>query len=152
MKALALWTATASVGNPDIDRQHRSIFLLWQKAYGLLDATPRDAHCIHEALNGVIASMRECFAAEEKILTRNGCTFQTMHAAEHSAFGERLTSLIYGPTVDKEELLLVWTDWAYVHVADMDVLCRCCLEPSSAEGVCKRESLTARLKAAAGLA
>ena len=143
MRELAGWSESVSVGNLDIDRQHKNLFRLGQVALNLLGDEAIVSKRADEVLNDIVEAMRQCFASEEKLLARNSCPFLKQHAAEHMVFNEQLTRIIYQSARDADELHKVLRDWTSRHVPEIDELCRDCgvdifRSPINTVRVCKR--------------
>jgi hemerythrin len=92
------WSPELSVGNPQIDAQHRQLVVLGQQAMELLDAPQAGAVRFHQLLNDITDAVRRHFETEEAVLRSNNCPQLDAHRALHDQYLERLTELLFEGT------------------------------------------------------
>jgi len=127
MRELTIWTEMASVGNREIDEQHKNLFRLGRETLRILEEHAHDVERAHEVLNDIAEALGQHFDFEEKLLARNACPLLERHVAEHNAYRMRLYKNLNQTAavgIDKDGLLAVMRDWISKHVPNMDVLCK----------------------------
>ena len=86
MNSIPYWNDAYSVGNDLLDGQHRKLLQISGRAFEVLAAPSVRGADFHALLNDFAETQREHFAAEEKILSRNGYPDLAKHIAEHDAY------------------------------------------------------------------
>ena len=103
----AQWDNSFSVGNEQLDEQHRQAFDMLQSAMRVLrDSAPSLSH-FHGYLEYFLSFLELHFATEEAILARNSCPSLVAHKLEHDSMLEALRELrlaAIGGTVDNARL------------------------------------------------
>ena len=97
MENIPVWDPSLSVGNAELDEQHKLLLSLNQRATDLL-TNKAGTHVRREfrhVLNEIVDLAEVHFAAEERILALNGCPNLAEHKTEHYQFIELLAELIY---------------------------------------------------------
>ena len=120
----AQWDNSFSVGNEQLDEQHRQAFDMLQSAMRVLrDSAPSLSH-FHGYLEYFLSFLELHFATEEAILARNSCPSLVAHKLEHDSMLEALRELrlaAIGGTVDNARLLEFMSDLVGRHVPEVDV-------------------------------
>ncbi|MEN9903557.1 MAG: hypothetical protein RLZZ555_122 [Pseudomonadota bacterium] len=127
------WSSKLSVGNPQIDAQHRQLIVLGQQVLELLGASQPDARRFHQLLNDVTDAVRRHFETEEAVLQANHCPLLAEHRALHDQYTEDLTGLLYDGTngvVHEEELARLIHDLVTVHLLEKDLPLKAYLKPT----------------------
>ena len=129
METLPVWDPSMSVGNAELDEQHKLLLALNQRAADLLN-DKAGAHIRREfrhLLNEIVDLAEVHFAAEERILALNGCPNLAEHKAEHYQFIELLAELIYQSMLKElknKRLARLLSDYIEHHLRETDMSCR----------------------------
>lgn len=125
MAELIPWSDRLSVGNPDMDEQHKQLI----KLINVLSAAKlqsKDAEYIEKILNELLNYANYHFVAEEALLTRNGCPHVNDHKREHEEFRSWMarSRLRLGDPKSKREvssqLLNYLKNWLTSHILTSD--------------------------------
>lgn len=121
------WRPDLSVGNHDMDDHHQRIHFLCRCLLVILNESPiRKSNCIG-ALGALIPLVEEHYAAEEKILEKNGYPHLAAHASEHRHYVEKLGKFLRDAEracLDTEELRGFLYTWSTHHFFEMDLSAR----------------------------
>ena len=123
MSEKLVWDSKMSVGNKDIDDQHKHILLLFQQAVKSLDNPNSFRHEFHIFINEIVDLVRKHFEEEEIILEKNHSPTLYDHKEEHEKFRERLTKILYDAMqrkLDKDGLESLLSDWLN-HIIQADI-------------------------------
>lgn len=118
------WHAGLSVGNRELDQQHRELLGLCEAAATLLAADACVSEDFHRVLNDIMELLIRHFVTEECILAANGCPELAAHMLEHRASMERLTDLLckgFRTRIDTPALLSGIGEWLNEHIAVSDI-------------------------------
>lgn len=129
MLPVPVWGPNLSVGNDEIDEQHRKLLALGERAVALLDPesgsyAPAEFHSV---LEQIVEQAEKHFATEEDVLTRRGCPNLVAHKAEHDGYIEMLADLVHQEmqdTQDKIGVLALLTEYLHRHLLETDMACR----------------------------
>ena len=124
MQSIPAWDPSLSVGNVEIDEQHKKLLLLAQQVVQLLNAPfPASTQQFHSLLNDVVDLVWKNVATEEKLLARNGYPDLAAHIAEHEAYLESIAEILYRTTqwnVDIAALAQILTEYTNHHLLETD--------------------------------
>jgi hemerythrin-like metal-binding protein len=119
MGVLFIWKDTYSVGNAEIDGQHRQIFTLAN-----LVSADLDTKGINAAIMALFRYVREHFTAEEKMMKEIGYPETSSHRDLHEALITRLSELATHSFQNGEALTefrqFVYT-WVIDHILNQDM-------------------------------
>ena len=129
METLPDWDPSLSVGNAELDEQHRLLLALNQRAADLLNdrAGNHIRREFRHLLNQIIDLAEVHFAAEERILALNGCPTLAEHKAEHYQFIELLAELIHQSMLKdlkSKRIAKLLSDYIDHHLRETDMGCR----------------------------
>jgi len=119
------WSDDLTVGHPEIDAQHRSLFAQFA---ALLEACDRQrgTEQLRELFGFLDGYVAQHFHAEQELMSRHGYPQAEQHAAEHRAFTERLAGLKRELAGGAPELaVLIRTNkaliyWLTEHIREVD--------------------------------
>jgi hemerythrin len=123
-----------SVGNPELDRQHRKLHELARQAIELVEGDCDLRENFHRILNDITDLAFQHFAAEEETLARNGCPTLREHKAEHDDYLEQLTRVLYRGSTgdeDRQALAQLMRDFTEHHLRETDLESKAYLRPPS---------------------
>jgi hemerythrin len=129
METIPLWDASMSVGNAEIDEQHRQLLALNQRAAELI-ANTHGTHTrkeIRRVLNDIVDLVETHFAIEERMLSQNGCPNLAEHKAEHYRYIELLADLIHASMLKdlkSKKVASLLGEYIQHHLQEMDLGCR----------------------------
>jgi hemerythrin-like metal-binding protein len=129
METIPLWDASMSVGNAEIDEQHRQLLALNQRAAELI-ANSHGTHTrkeIRRVLNDIVDLVETHLATEERMLSLNGCPTLAEHKAEHSHIIELLADLIHESMLKdlkSKKVASLLADYIQHHFQETDMRCR----------------------------
>ena len=91
MRSMSLfqWSETYSVGNAEIDAQHKKLFQLAEDLYTAMTAG-KGKQILSQTLNSLISYTKGHFASEERLMQRYNYPEYPAHKAEH----EKLTAQV----------------------------------------------------------
>lgn len=119
------WSASLSVGNFDIDDQHKKLISLCARAAECASATSHEAlKEFHDILNDLAALTDKHFADEEDLLIRNGSPNLEPHRAEHNFYRELVVNLLVNGMaglLDRAKLYEVANEYLIKHMLQMDL-------------------------------
>ena len=124
MPALPSWDPSQSVGNPELDRQHQRLLELAAQAIQLAESGSPMRETFHRVLNDITDMAFQHFAAEEDLLARNGCPTLAEHKAEHDAYLEQLTRVLYQGSTgvdDRLALAQLMREFTSHHLRETDL-------------------------------
>lgn len=124
MKAMMSWSETLSLGDPEIDEQHRTLFALLNGLYNsLLDGSARQRQSL--LFSDLTAYTRLHFQNEERYFEQFGYPELEAHARAHKELTDRLSVFRRryeaGEADLTLELLRFLGDWIIGHVMQMDM-------------------------------
>ena len=133
MLNLPTWEPSMSVGNNELDEQHARLLALAHRAAELEYLA--DSSAVRQQIVGVLSDIgdlaREHYAAEERILARNGFPDLVSHQSQHQAHLEVLTQLLHEVRrqgVYRAGFTRGVTDYVYYHVIRADMGCKAFLK------------------------
>ena len=124
MLQLPEWDPSLSVGNLEIDEQHKKLIDICHQTVAYLANSSPDAEQFHKFLNDFVDFTRIHFKTEERLLARNGCPTLDEHRAEHNTYLEMLTELLFEGTrqhLDNLGLANIMTSWVGTHLVSTDL-------------------------------
>lgn len=129
METLPAWDPSLSVGNAELDEQHKLLLALNQRAADLLNdkAGNHIRREFRHLLNEIIDLAEIHFTAEERILALNGCPNLAEHKAEHDQFIELLAELIHQSMLKDlktKSIAKLLADYIDHHFRETDMGCR----------------------------
>lgn len=86
MRYIPQWNPSLSVGNHQLDEQHKKLLKICGKALKHHGDSRCDSSDFHEWLNDLIEWMHHNFPLEEEVLQRNACPNFVAHKAEHDTY------------------------------------------------------------------
>ncbi len=121
--SLITWTDALSVGNEEIDSQHKKLVQLINGLHGHMIAG--DAHDIlGKVLDRMIEYTAFHFATEEGLMARAGYPASAAHKEEHRKLVAKATDLrarfLAGKTAITMETMAFLRDWLQHHIAESD--------------------------------
>ena len=124
MKAMMSWSETMSLGDPEIDEQHRTLIGLLNGLYeALLEGTARSRLTL--LLSDLLAYTRLHFQNEERYFELFGYSELEDHARAHHVLTDRLSELRERHERGEEDLsidvLLFLGNWILEHVMQVDM-------------------------------
>jgi len=118
------WHSGYSVGNARLDKQHRKLLALCNKAADCLeDDSAGGREQFHLILNDLCIYVEEHFHTEQTLLARHRYPGLTGHQAEHEEYQAKLVGLLYSAgcgMIDKEDLRRYLSDWWIHHILESD--------------------------------
>ena len=133
MPELSTWDPGQSVGNPELDRQHQRLLELAVQAIQLAESGSPMRETFHRVLNDITDMAFQHFAAEEDLMARNGCPTLAAHKAEHDAYLEQLTRVLYQGSTgvdDRRALAQLMREFTSHHLRETDLETRRYLHPA----------------------
>ncbi len=123
MKAMMSWSDMLSVGEPEIDEQHRSLIRLLNEAYeAMLDQCPRET--TGRLLEDLDAYTRLHFRYEERYFGQFDESMRDSHLRAHAALERRLAALRGRHAAGEPNVILhvvtFMRDWILNHVMKTD--------------------------------
>ena len=124
MKAMMSWSDTLSLGDPEIDEQHRTLIGLLNGLYdALLDGSARQR--LDLLISDLTAYTRLHFQNEERYFEQFGYPELEVHARAHKELTDRLSAFRERHERGEEdltiEMLRFLGDWVIGHVMQMDM-------------------------------
>jgi hemerythrin len=132
MPALPSWDPGQSVGNPELDRQHQRLYELAAQAIALAEGGSELRETFHRILNDITDLSFLHFAAEEEVLAHHGCPTLEQHKAEHDAYLEQLTRVLYQGSTgvdDRLALARLMRDFTQHHLGETDLESKAYMRP-----------------------
>ena len=118
------WHSAYSVGNASLDKQHKKLLSLCNKAADCLeDDDTKGREQFHLILNDLCGYVEEHFRTEEALLVKHRYPGLTGHQAEHEVYQAKLVGLLYSAgcgMIDKEDLRRYLSDWWIHHILESD--------------------------------
>ena len=118
------WHTDLSVGEAELDRDHRSIFQLVDRVQSAADAELDDS-LVEYALDRLVDYTDSHFAREEAYMRRIGYPYVLRHQSKHRAMIEHLGLLQSRFDQDDErvgeDLVVFLNDWWYLHILQEDM-------------------------------
>ena len=119
------WKNSYSVGNDQIDRQHRKLLMLCNQCEALLGSNDSDAISqLHLLLNDLSEYVLRHFDYEEKLLQQSGYSKLQEHIAEHGKYWEHLANILMKASSgldEREDVLRLVQDWWLHHILEVDM-------------------------------
>jgi hemerythrin len=132
------WKAEYSVGNPEIDLQHRQIFRMAGELHAAM-VNSRGNDVVEVLLDKVVAYTRRHFASEERLMKESEYPGYEKHQADHAKlavqigeFQERIKDQKVAVVV---EMIRFLRDWLDHHIYGADMLLGIYLRSRLATGV-----------------
>lgn len=123
MDTAFLWNEKYSVKVEAMDGQHKKLFEIIHELYTAMRAG-QDKDVAGEVLNRLINYTVEHFAAEEKMMKKNGYPGLAAHQAEHKALTEKVKAFKKdfdsGKGVITLELMTFLQNWLTNHIQSVD--------------------------------
>jgi hemerythrin len=124
--ALFAWSDDFSVGEPEIDRQHQTLFSLINNLHSAMLAGG-GAEKANEVLASLVQYTNEHFSAEEELMRRVRYPELTLHKAVHDAFSRKVEGLLQrqrqgGKSLVTIEVMNMLKDWLTAHIKGIDHL------------------------------
>lgn len=88
------WTPACSVGNTELDAQHRKMLEICNKIGSHLNDSP-ESSVFHELLNELVVVTNQHLTSEENIFLKNSYPDFPAHKAEHDKQREETTELLW---------------------------------------------------------
>ncbi len=102
------WQPIYSVGNYELDNQHKKILSLCRQSIDGIDENSREGIIsFHLILNDLVEYADRHFKTEEALLAASGYPLSVQHIEEHLEYRRKLTELLIDATcgrVDKDSL------------------------------------------------
>lgn len=112
------WCESYRTGNPVLDEQHLTIFLLFNDVMRAIE-TRASQHMIADTIDSLIYFIRKHFAWEERMMASAGCAEAAAHAAGHARF-DAVAQALYqclGPSDGGETFAGFAREWILDHMA-----------------------------------
>lgn len=120
-----LWKESYSVGNATLDEQHKILLKLCNLiSLCEQDNSPESLKSFHLILNDLADYADTHFRTEEELLIQANYRWVAEHIAEHLAYSEKLTEILYAATVgviDKSGLARYLEKWWVDHILGSDM-------------------------------
>jgi len=116
------WDASLNLGDAMIDRQHKTLMNLINRAHEASQATDQDAE-ITECLTGMYLYAKEHFFDEEGLMERLGYPDRNAHKTMHKFFVDKTHALTDGHlegSLEMGELIRFLGTWFRQHIAVED--------------------------------
>lgn len=121
--SLFQWNEAYSVGDVEIDSQHRMLFQYADKLHAAMSAG-KAKDILSQTLSDLIAYTKRHFAAEEKLMLTHQYPAYPQHKAEHDALTQKVVQLqndyAAGRVTLTVELLHFLKDWLRHHIGEID--------------------------------
>jgi hemerythrin-like metal-binding protein len=122
-RAILPWSKLYSVGVEQIDQQHRVLVGLLNRL-GASAGEGANRETVAETLAGLVAYVREHFAAEERLMREHGYPDADAHIAAHARLAERVEAMVarhhQGATPALNELTIFLRQWLISHILQTD--------------------------------
>jgi len=119
------WQPRYSVGNYELDNQHKKILSLCRQSIDGIDDNSREGIVsFHLILNDLAEYADRHFKTEEALLAASGYPLSAQHIEEHLEYRCKLTELLFDATsgrVDKDSLQRYLAEWWYQHILTSDM-------------------------------
>ena len=129
MPIFPTWDPSLSVGNDELDEQHRKLLDLIRKVLWLAvienDSSVRQRFV--RIINEIVHLALNHFECEEKTLAINGFQGLEKHKTEHDKYLNMLAELLYGAThghLDLKAMVALIAEDLYDHLLTTDMECR----------------------------
>ncbi|WP_179953173.1 bacteriohemerythrin [Desulfobotulus mexicanus] len=116
------WQADYTIGDPEIDAQHRMLFELANKLFNIMNPKQNFAE-LKATLHSLFDYIEVHFAAEEQMMEEWNYPELTNHKAMHEGIRKDMTRLLKeAKDLDKlkKDLDFLMTHWVVVHIRDED--------------------------------
>ena len=120
--ALIDWDERLTLGDPMIDREHKTFVALINKVHEISLSPDRDVE-IMRALSAMYLYAKEHFFDEEALMERVGYADRLHHAELHRAFvtkTQALTDACLDGSLKYAELMTFLVDWLRHHIREED--------------------------------
>lgn len=125
MPTTPAWSESLRVGNPTIDKQHRQLIALCNRAAACVSTNTAEGRSeFHLILNELSDLINSHFSHEEALLERNHSPNLAAHKAEHLRYQEKIADLLFEGAegrLDKATLHSVAQDYLIKHMLEMDL-------------------------------
>lgn len=122
-----IWTDEFSVGNEDVDAQHRQLLAMVNRIL-TYPAAGDAGETISELLNAMTRYAAEHFSLEEQLMRERGYPGLEAHRAEHLAFRKKTVGFCLGLMAGHGEIAgemqQFLCDWWRSHILRVDRQCR----------------------------
>jgi len=117
------WTSDMEIGHPDIDEQHKRMFLLAKEVVEpLINATEHGPGATQ--LQALIEFTQEHFAFEEELMRSAGYPEADRHAKYHASLLKELVTYCFkvqrGENTNPAGLMAFLGDWLVLHIDSAD--------------------------------
>jgi len=121
--SLFQWNDSFSVGNAEIDDQHKKLFQLADQFHDAM-AHGKGKQALQETLQELIDYTKHHFACEEKLMQKTAYPQYKEHKAEHDLLTSKVTKFRDDLAGDKVvvtiDVLEFLRGWLASHIGDMD--------------------------------
>jgi hemerythrin len=119
------WKPEYSVGNEEMDKQHKRIFDICRRVHDLpLVNTAQSISTAHELLDEAAQFARTHFHSEEYLLRKFNYVDLKNHLEEHRQFEETLSNLLFDAIdgkISAREFSLFLSNWLKDHIIETDM-------------------------------
>jgi len=121
--SLFQWNDNFSVGNGEIDGQHKKLFQLADRFHSAM-ASGQGKQILQQTLNDLIDYTKHHFASEEKVMLKSSYPEYARHKAEHDALTHKVLQFRDEVAADRVvvtiDVLHFLKDWLVNHIGQMD--------------------------------
>jgi hemerythrin len=117
------WNDTLTVGNREIDRQHKTLFELADRFHAAM-AGDEGKQILQQTLADLIDYTRHHFAAEESLMQKSSYPEYRLHKKEHDALTHKVVQFRDDLAADRAvvsiDFLQFLREWLVQHIGQMD--------------------------------
>jgi hemerythrin len=121
--SLFQWNDTFSVGNNEIDRQHKKLFELADRFHSAM-AGGKGKQILQQTLTDLIDYTKHHFAAEESLMQKSSYPEYRLHKKEHDALTHKVVQFRDDLAADRAvvtiDVLQFLREWLVQHIGQMD--------------------------------
>ncbi len=121
--SLFQWNDSLSIGNGEIDSQHKKLFALADRFHAAMSGGHGKA-ILQQTLTELIDYTRHHFACEESVMQKSAYPQFPQHKAEHDKLTQKVVKLhgelVAGHAVITIDVLQFLRDWLIHHIGEMD--------------------------------
>jgi len=118
------WQPDFSVGNDELDEQHKKLLGLCKMAVSCMaDESPEGTLLFHDILNELSGYVRTHFRTEEALMKACGYPLLAQHQREHDKYHDRLTELLVKAgrgDINRDGLHHYLSNWWSNHILGSD--------------------------------